>query len=613
MKYNIELLAPAGSKEVLSAAIGEGADSIYLGLKDFNARARAKNFNYKEFEACVDKLHAINKKVYVAVNTIFEEWEKSKIFNLIKYISLVKPDGVIVQDFGMIYLINKYFPTLKMHASTQMNVSSIKGINFLSKHGIKRAVLGRELSFEEIQNIRNSSRIEIEVFVHGALCVSVSGLCFFSSYLDGKSANRGYCSQPCRRLYKSDKSGGFFFSPNDLELIEHVPELIEAGVNSFKIEGRMKNEQYVASVVRAYRYVIDNFQNNKEESIKTAKEILAFDLARKKTKYYFRNDNNLDFISADQSSQTGLLLGEIKEVSSKNYEKTGLINSSFNLNDGDQLRFYSHKDKTKINFKAKIISKENDNIKLVIPNGYGLNDLIYLTSSKLLRVKYHQIIPKSLNKYKRHPGNLYVPEVEIKYNPEKQAKNFAEGIYLKINNLNHYFQAQTINPVKVILNLNNINYNSLFNLNEKIQIKKENIIIELMPSFFNREETNLETEVNELINAGYKHFIINNLGQIQLFKDKNVNLISGQYLYTFNSYSIKFLTESNINYFTSPLENNKQNLFLETKKFNNANWFVIIFGYPELFQITSDLRKNTHLKVSKTTMKIHIGSAQLKI
>ena len=158
MKYNVELLAPAGSKEVLSAAIGEGADSVYLGLKDFNARQRAKNFNYKEFEACVDRLHSHGKKVYAAINTVFEEWEKDKIYNLIKYLSLVNPDGIIVQDFGMIYLVDKYFPNLKMHASTQMNVSTIKGINFLSKHGIKRVVLGRELSFDEIVNIRKFNR-----------------------------------------------------------------------------------------------------------------------------------------------------------------------------------------------------------------------------------------------------------------------------------------------------------------------------------------------------------------------------------------------------------------------------------------------------------------------
>ena len=216
MNYKPELLAPVGSKDVLDAAIGEGADSIYLGVKDFNARARAKNFNYKEFEAAVDKLHAVGKKVYVAVNTLFEEWEKDRIFNLLKYLSLVKPDAVIVQDFGTIYIINKYFPELRIHASTQMNISSAKGVNFLSKSSVKRVVLGRELTFSEIKDIREKTGLELEVFIHGALCFSTSGLCLFSSYLDGKSGNRGLCSQPCRRLYKNEKKSGFFFSPGDL-------------------------------------------------------------------------------------------------------------------------------------------------------------------------------------------------------------------------------------------------------------------------------------------------------------------------------------------------------------------------------------------------------------
>ena len=354
---------------------------------------------------------------------------------------------------------------------------------------------------------------------------------------------------------------------------------------------QVENAYYVASVVRTYRHVIDNFQDNKEEAIKKAKEILSFDLARKKTTYHFIENKNLDFLSYKESSQTGLLLGKIKEIEFINNEKIGLIESGFDVNDNDSLRFYNHDDKIKINYRAKIISKDNNSLKLLLPSGYDKDDLVYLVSSKMLKMKYHQIISKSLTKYKRHPGNLSAPEIESNNKINKQVRKLPDGIYLKLNNLNDFYKAQSLNPVKVILNLNGNNFKNLISLNDQHQVKKGNVIIELLPDFFNREESNLELEVNNLVESGYKDFIINNIGHIQLFKDKSSNLISGQFLYTFNGYSINFLKENNINFFTSPLENNKSNLFNETKKFNPYNWLIIVFAYPELFHITSDLTK----------------------
>jgi len=281
----VELLAPAGNPEALDAALSEGADAVYLGLRSFNARMRSANFAFNQFEATVEVCHKALKKVYVTVNTVFEQREADRMYQLLQYIERVGADGVIVQDLGVAELAGKYFPGLRLHASTQMNIASAKGANLLSRRGFRRAVLARELSLDEIRSVAQGTNLELEVFVHGALCVSASGLCLFSSYLGGKSANRGLCAQACRRLYSTESGSGYYFSPDDLELIDRVPDLVEAGVSSFKIEGRMKSAEYVGAVVSAYRHMLDNYKIDPGRALLKARSILQSDFARSKTSF----------------------------------------------------------------------------------------------------------------------------------------------------------------------------------------------------------------------------------------------------------------------------------------------------------------------------------------
>jgi putative protease len=281
----VELLAPAGNPEALDAALAEGADAVYLGLRSFNARMRTSNFAFNQFEAAVEVCHKALKKVYVTVNTVFEQREADRMYQLLQYLERVGPDGIIVQDLGVAELAGRHFPGLKLHASTQMNVASAKGANLLSKRGFKRAVLARELSLDEIRLVHQGTNLELETFVHGALCVSASGLCLFSSYLGGKSANRGLCAQACRRMYTTESGSGYYFSPDDLELIARIPDLVGAGVSSFKIEGRMKSAEYVGAVVSAYRYMLDNWQIDPERALVKARSILQADFARNKTSF----------------------------------------------------------------------------------------------------------------------------------------------------------------------------------------------------------------------------------------------------------------------------------------------------------------------------------------
>ena len=264
-----ELLAPAGNIEALDAAIGEGADAVYMGLKSFNARLRSSNFAWNQFEAAVQAVHRQKKKIYVTVNTVIEERETERLYRFLSYLDKVGPDGLIVQDFGIIRMCQEFFPNLELHASTQMNIASAKAANLMGKEGFQRVVLARELGLKEIQDIKANSNVELEVFVHGALCVCESGLCLFSSYLGGKSANRGMCAQACRRFYQAEYDGGieqgYYFSPNDLQLIEKIPDLVNIGVESFKIEGRMKSAYYTAICANTYRMAMDEYLKNPSE------------------------------------------------------------------------------------------------------------------------------------------------------------------------------------------------------------------------------------------------------------------------------------------------------------------------------------------------------------
>jgi len=588
----IELVAPAGSPMALDAAIGEGADAVYLGLKDFNARLRARNFSYNQFEAAISKLHDMGKKVYVTVNTVFEDWEKDRIFPLLKYFDIVKPDAIIVQDFGLIKLINDNFPSLKVTASTQMNISSSKAVNFLSKYGVKRVVLSRELDFAQLKTIRQNTVSELEVFAHGALCISFSGLCLFSSYFGGKSANRGKCTQACRRLYKSDtQKKGYFFSPSDLMLIEYIPDLIELGINSIKLEGRMKNASYVATIVKAYRNVIDNYQNDKEKAVRESFEILQNDFARNKTKYYFINSNNNDFLNTDASGEIGLFVGKIKEVKKIKGKIMGFIPTKEKLMLNDSVRVHCEEDKRRKSVKIDTLIEEKNGYFIPIPENFKEDDSVYLILRKEELKKYPHIIPNNLSQFKRHPGISKTPIFKKLHSTKKNVHKFNDGIYVKTDNIADIYIFPSIKPEKIIFVLNKRNFELLRKNFASLPFAPKDFILYLNPYFSEESDVLLQEELNFLINKGFNNFIVNNIGQISILKNYDANIIAGPYLYTFNRYSVNFLHDAGCHFFVNPLENNKKNLFEVNEFFDPRLWFVEIFGYPELFQIKADLSK----------------------
>jgi putative protease len=264
----IELLAPAGNREAFTAAVNSGADAVYMGGRQFGARAYAANFDDEELAAVVREAHLLGVKIYVTVNTLVDNGELSALAAYLRQLYEIGIDAAIIQDAGVLAVARQVAPRLPLHASTQMTVHNIEGVKFLAEHGITRVVLARELSLAAISRICDASPLEIETFVHGALCISYSGQCLMSSMIGGRSGNRGRCAQPCRLPYTlvdaagknalaGRDAGEYLLSPKDFNTIEHIPALIDAGVVSFKIEGRMKRAEYVAIVVDSYRRAID--------------------------------------------------------------------------------------------------------------------------------------------------------------------------------------------------------------------------------------------------------------------------------------------------------------------------------------------------------------------
>jgi putative protease len=306
-----ELLAPVGSKEALIAAIENGADAVYFGGTLFSARQFAFNFTNEELEWAIDYAHLRSVRAYVTLNTLIKDSELEKVCEYLQFICNAGADAVIVQDFGILRLIREQLPALPVHASTQMTIHNVQGAKFLEEMGVKRIVLARETSLEEIRSIKSRTSAEIETFIHGALCFCYSGQCLLSSMIGGRSGNRGFCAQPCRKRYRINKEEGYLLSPKDLNMSEHIGALIEAGIDTFKIEGRMKRPEYVAGVVRVYRKLIDrnlaassDFNVTKEE-----KHTLLQLFNREFTTGYFFGNPGAELMSRKYPHNRGTELG----------------------------------------------------------------------------------------------------------------------------------------------------------------------------------------------------------------------------------------------------------------------------------------------------------------
>ena len=312
-----ELLAPAGSYDVLITAVNAGADAVYIAGQQYGARAYAKNFTMEEIEKAVNYAHMNGSKIHVTVNTLINNFEIVDVLKYLFKLYQIGVDAVIVQDFGLIWLLKTFIPDLEVHASTQMGLNNYSSIKWASKNNIKRVVLPREVNLDQIREIKtrladDNINMDIEVFGHGALCYCVSGKCYMSSYNSGRSGNRGACAQPCRREYRLKYRGynignGYLLSTHDLATYNHLNEISDAGVKSLKLEGRMKSGDYIGTIVNSYRNLIDGNEGDYKKDLH-----LVFN--RQFTDGYMLGDKPGDVMGRSHSGHEGLYIGDIVDI-----------------------------------------------------------------------------------------------------------------------------------------------------------------------------------------------------------------------------------------------------------------------------------------------------------
>ena len=345
----VELLAPAGSREALVAAVENGANAIYLAGNAFGARAYASNFDREALREAIHFAHLRKVAIHVTVNTIVADEEMGPLRDYLRFLYEAGADAVLVQDLGVARVAHETVPDLPLHASTQMSVSSLEGVRALAELGFTRVVLARELSLKEIRHICAHAPVEIETFMHGALCVCYSGQCLMSSMIGGRSGNRGRCAQPCRLPYTlvdekgqdvlGDKAGSYLLSPRDLSTIDVIPDLIEAGVSSLKIEGRMKRPEYVATVVRTYREAIDTYYAGKGYAVtQEERDDLAQIFNRDFTTAYLEGRPGKAMMSDRRPNNRGLLIGRVTAYDWDTRIVTVKLSGRLGL--GDQVDFW---------------------------------------------------------------------------------------------------------------------------------------------------------------------------------------------------------------------------------------------------------------------------------
>ncbi|MDA3929842.1 MAG: U32 family peptidase [Prolixibacteraceae bacterium] len=569
--FQPELLLPVGNTEAFYAALKGGADAIFLGLRNFNARNRASNFTPWQLSAIVKEAHQHKVKVYVTLNTVIRNLEINTLIDTLFILSQIKPDAVIVQDWGVVYLIRKFFPQLTIHASTQMANHNSIGANYSKKMGIERVVMARELTKPELEKIAKKSQVELELFIHGALCYSFSGMCLFSSFLGGASANRGQCTQPCRRNYTQSESENYFFSLKDNQLIEHLPFLEQLKIDSFKVEGRIKSAEYVYQVATAYRTALDYPEKREEAQLQ-----LKTDLGRDKTDYFYGNKIK-DAIT--QASNTGLFLGLVSNLEDKSIQFT----SKIGLPESCRLRFRSKENDQQVVLKVNEMIRDENNYTFESNNqSIQIGDEVYLAG---LRMKFPtKLNTNGIDLHERCPMNK---QKSIKAKISHRLQKGKTEIYLRIDSLAWMRKIRIEDYDAVLLQLSK---SELAEFNPKlpfIQKNKNKIHVEL-PRFI--PEGDLEfyrNTIQRIYSAGLTHFFLSHLSQKD-FLPRGAQFSTNENVYAFNDAAVQLLKEEGARKHIYPLENDIVNM----SKGTDHNGIVPVYFFPYLFYSRMPVQAN---------------------
>jgi putative protease len=411
------------------------------------------------------------------------------------------------------------------------------------------------------------------------------------------------CTQACRRLYRSGEGEGYYFSPSDLQLLERLPDLIAAGVNSFKIEGRMKSAEYVGTVVAAYRRVLDGLGSNPEKVMAEGLAILRNDFARTKTVFYFdqvytgadggaapEGEQRVSWLKAGKDGGTGIPLGTILKTRLSGEDRRGLIPGGDPAPlIGDSIRLHRADDSERRSQKIRFVAEEGKNRWVSIPEGFDIGDSVYLIQTKGRTRRYPPVIPKNIEGFRRVPGREKAPDINLRGLKKSETKVFPEGLYGAVSEIGALYVLQSVRPVRVLLALNPRTAEVLLGKKPSLPFCPGEIILTLDPYFPQAQEKILEAAVPLLMDRGYSQFVVNNPGHFSYFRGKTASLIAGPYLYAFNRWALAFVASLGTDFIVSPLENNRQNLEHTVEAGRRSGIFITLFAYPALFRIRANL------------------------
>lgn len=636
----IELLAPAGNMESLIAAISAGCDAVYISGKKYGARAFANNFSFEELIESIRIAHLYDVKVYVTVNTLIYDSEMDDFLKYIEFLYRNNVDAIIMQDLGAMDLVRQIYPKLEIHASTQMNIHSLETVKLLEKLNIKRCVLAREMNISEIKNIKDNSNMELEVFVQGALCISYSGQCLMSSLIGGRSGNRGTCTQCCRMKYDLVKDNKivnkdkYVLSTKDLCTLKNIDKLIDIGVDSIKIEGRMKRKEYVYLAVYLYRRAIDSYLNTGKVNI-TDNDILELKkiFSRNFTKGFLFYENNNNFTNPTRPNHQGVKIGDV--ISVKNNYFLLKLTDEVNLQDGirvvdDDIGFIvtemfvndkkvSH---AKIGDIVKIKKKIKSLSEVVKTTDYKqlekINELIDKKRRLPLDIKLSARLNERLsitlnykNKFITYVSDYIVSEAKNSPTTDNDIKNkinrLNDSVYC-LNKLDINKDDNIFIPVGV---LNNLRRNAIDKLNLE-RLKRDNIVIDeyhinlrdyptvnkksilidsdIIPNNYDevynlKNMDNTTFKLNRIITNHQeikKRVLVSELGSINKYK----NVVTDFSLNVVNSYTVALLHSLGVDKITLSYELSYEQIkdIIDTyhKKYHkHPNLEVIISGYEE--------------------------------
>lgn len=595
----MELLAPAGNIENFFAALEAGADAVYVGAPGFNARNLARDLRLEEIGAMIGYCREHGKKLYVAANSLLLERELPEVIDALGVLEYLQPDALIVQDLGLINLIRRFFPELKIHASTLMAAHNVQGVELFARLGCERVVLARELTLAEIQAVAARTEVELEVFVHGAMCFSYSGLCLFSSYLGGKSGLRGRCVQPCRRAYSapvSGKKGGstggkgsYLFSMNDLDGLEVVDELRKAGVASLKIEGRLRSAHYVEKVVGAYRLILDAAPADYENALAEARLLAEQAMSRKVSPGYFHSPQPPEAISPFHSGNMGLHLGRAASTAKRGGEEWLRITLKEPLAAGDRLRLHLEPSGERIAYSLKKLTVNDQDVgragagaaaEIMLPadaagkswkhidvykvdvartGGSLRTPALPVESAGRIIAQAEKKLSRTLQdiKWKAWECCHLTGDVPPRASTPRQGGNRPQAgkkhggpvkvpleWWLKMDSVKPLLGDMSLRPDRYVITLDRHTVNQAGELKRVLGKQTRNVTWSLPPIMLDRDLLRLKKQVSTLIRTGFRCFQLGHLSQLELFQGEKVFLSADYTLNLLNNQALLLAAEA---------------------------------------------------------------------